>query len=392
MTDDRAAEPSPTEALRAFAARLGDLAGELESDRFPSGPADRASGVRHALRQVVMAVEGELEHADARSPSFHAYEQPWRQWGGPNPDNVYLRAAIDPAGTYRVWGDVRGVRAAIFSLVDGDMHLGKFGVFSECTLADLGVDPVDGTLEIWVTPDERAGNVMAMHPDARMLLIRQYQSDWENDRIATFNIERVDAGAGVVNPTGAGVVAALDRAGEWVARSLSFWRDYAEAARARSKPNTFGPPSTPPGGAPTIAYGAGWWEVPDGHALVITSDVPDADYWGWTIHTRWWLDSGAFDVRSTSVNHRQARADADGRYRIVVSATDPATANWIDITGNPGGLLVYRYVGARTRPVPSGELVALADLRAHLPADHAFVTPAQRAEQLRRRRVAVHAR
>jgi hypothetical protein len=92
------------------------------------------------------------------------------------------------------------------------------------------------------------------------------------------------------------------------------------------------------------------------------------------------------------VNHRQAHVDADGRYRLVVSASDPGTANWIDVTGEPGGLLVYRYVGARTRPVPAGELVAAGEVRSRVPEDHPRVTPAERAEQLRRRRVAVHAR
>jgi hypothetical protein len=381
-------DPGATAALRGLAARVLELAGTLEGEGFPADDANRAHGVRHALRQLVMAVQSEVEFGDPNRPAFHRYEQPWLQWGGPNPDNVYLRARIDPGGTYRVWGDVRGVRAAIFSLVDGDMHLGKFGVFSERTLDDFEVGE-DGALEFRIAGDERPGNVMPAHPDARMLLVRQYQSDWEHDAIATFHIERVDAMGNAAAPD---IADALERAGEWAARSLVFWRDYVDAARRRSTPNEFGPPATPPGGAPTIAYGAGWWDVPEGHALVVTSDVPDADYWGWTIHTRWWLDSGAFDARSTSLNHVQAHVDTDGRYRIVVSATDPETANWIDISGHPSGLLVYRYVGARTRPVPVAELVPLDAARARMPVDHPRVTTDARAEQLRRRRIAVHSR
>jgi len=37
------------------------------------------------------------------------------------------------------------------------------------------------------------------------------------------------------------------------------------------------PPGTPKGGAPNIAYGAGWWDLSPGEALVLTSDRPDAD-------------------------------------------------------------------------------------------------------------------
>ena len=63
-----------------------------------------------------------LEFGDPSRPAFHRYEQPWLQWGGPNPDNVYERCAIDPQGVYELRGDVRDVRQAIFSLVDGDMQ------------------------------------------------------------------------------------------------------------------------------------------------------------------------------------------------------------------------------------------------------------------------------
>ena len=114
-----------TDALRAFAAGVAELATMLETEGFPADETDRAYGVRHTLRQLVMAVQSEVEFGDPTRPRFHRYEQPWLQWGGPNPDNVYLRAAIAPEGRYRVWGNVRGVRAAIFSLVDGDMHLGS---------------------------------------------------------------------------------------------------------------------------------------------------------------------------------------------------------------------------------------------------------------------------
>ena len=72
-----------------------------------------------------------------------------------------------------------------------------------------------------------------------------------------------------------------------------------------------------------VAYGAGWWSLQDGLALVITSECPDADYWSWTIHTRYWLESGDFAHRQTSLNHRQTFVDDDGLLRIVVCTTDP---------------------------------------------------------------------
>jgi hypothetical protein len=192
--------------------------------------------------------------------------------------------------------------------------------------------------------------------------------------------------------TEAAAAEALDKAAAWVEASAPFWSDYMEGARAGMAHNAFGPPTTPPGGAPNIAYGGGWWELGPDEALVITHDVPDADYWGWTVHHRHRMDSGDFADHLTSTNGVQAEVDADGRVRLVLAHGDPGTANWIDTQGRPEGLLVYRYVGTRTRPVPEALVVPLADVGDHLPADHPRVSPDARRTQLAARRRAVLAR
>jgi hypothetical protein len=378
-------------AWSAFCARVGDLGGRLGREPFPPTEADRALCVRHVARQVVMALQAELEFGDAANPLFHRYEEPWVQWGGPNPDNVYTRAAIDPTSTYRVTGNVTGVRAALFSLVDGDMHLGRYGVFSECTLADLEVES-DGSLEVWISPERPADagrdrNWISSHADARMFLVRQYLCDWEHDRAATLTIERVETrGLPPVPLLPPEFAAALDRAATWVERSVEYWCSYVERARETLPLNAVAPPSTPRGGAPTIAYGAGWWRLGPGECLLITTDVPDADYWGWTLHHRYRLDSGDFAARSTSVNMAQVVADADGRMRLVVGAADPGVPNWIDTEDQPEGMLVYRSIGTRSRPVPDARVVAIAELREQLPDSHPAVDAEQRRVQLARRR------
>jgi hypothetical protein len=290
-----------------------------------------------------------------------------------------------------VWADVSGVREILITLVEGDMHLDEYGVYSEHSLAELEVGP-DGTLDIVISPDPHPGNWLRTDPKARMLMIRQYQYDWDHDAIATFHIERVDTrGTPPEPPTPADVVAALERAATWVERSLRYWPGYATRdATARS--NIIGPPRTPAGGAPHIAYGAGRWSLARDEALLVTSEVPDADYWNWAAHTDNQFDTGDFASRSTSINHLQAHTDADGQLRIVVAAVDPGVPNWIDTSGRPGGMLTYRLIGARTKPVPTAEVVSVANVREHLPADHPVIDAAARRDQLARRRIAVLAR
>ncbi len=386
------ADDDLTAAWHTLCERLAAIGTRIGADPFPASGTEHTVDVRHLARQLVLALQGEIEHGDPEQPSFHRYEEPWAQWGGPNPDNVYTRAAIDPTATYRVAGNVSGVRTAIISLVEGDMHLGRYGVYEERTLADLDVGS-DGALELWISPDPHHGNWMPAHPDARYLLVRQYQCDWERDRVATLAIERVDTvGVPPPPPSEGDLVAALVRAGDWVEQSVDFWCSYVERARASLPRNAMAPPGTPKGGAPNIAYGAGWWELGRDDALVITTACPDADYWGFTVHHRYRLDSGDFARRLTSINMTQAFVDADGSVRIVVAAQDPGVPNWIDTESRSEGMLVYRSVGTRTRPVPEAVVVRAAEVRAALPTAHPVVDASARREQLARRRAAVLAR
>jgi hypothetical protein len=189
-----------------------------------------------------------------------------------------------------------------------------------------------------------------------------------------------------------GLSGALVRATTWIEQSLEYWCRYVERARETLPRNSVAPPSTPRGGAPTIAYGAGWWELERGQVLLITTDVPDADYWGWTVHHRFRLDSGDFASRQTSLNMTQAFVDDDGCIRLVVAPDDPGVPNWIDTERQPEGMLVYRSIGTRTRPVPEARVVAMSNLREHLPGTHPGVDATERRERLARRRAAVLAR
>jgi hypothetical protein len=81
--------------------------------------------------------------------------------------------------------------------------------------------------------------------------------------------------------------------------------------------------------------------------------------------------------------------DRDGKARIVISAEDPGTANWLDTVGNPKGVALMRWYFTDSYPTPAARLVSVADLRALLPADTAWVTPEERRRAVDERRAAV---
>ena len=376
------------EAWRDFCDRLKAAGDAILADGFPTDPADRAEGFRWLTRLVTHATQLEVEAGDPQYPFFIRYETPHNQWGGPNPDNTYQRANVDPASSYRIWADVRGVRQAIFSLNEGEMQLGELGVWSERSLDQLEVDD-DGLLEIFLSPEQQPKNWMPSQPGGRLFTIRIYQSDWERDAAPAFHIERIGM-QGVPRPflTAAFMTRALDRSATWVERTATFWNAYTTAGWNRATPNEVAKARPAPGGADNILYGSCFWQLERDEALVIVCQKPDAQYWGFTLHTLGWLESGDFADRQTSLSGHQMHIDADGLMRIVLAQSDPGVPNWIDMGGRPRGLLVYRWVWTRNNPVPTSKKVPLSEVRAELPADHPKIDEAARRRSLSRRREA----
>jgi len=378
-------EDQAGDAWSRWVVTLAALSERLVHPDFPAYGPGRATGIRHLARQTMVALQGELEHADTRHPRLHRYELPWSQWGAPNPDNVYARCAIDPTATYVLQGNVDGVHEALFSLLEGDMHLGEHRVYAEVALTDLSTSD-DGSFELVISPEPHGGNQLVSMSGARMLLIRQYLYDWSREPVASFTIERSDtAGTPAAPPTPNGVAAALDRATTWIERSIEYWSAYVAASRDLLEHNTFTAPGTPLGGAPSIAYGGGCWELGPDELLLIELDEPDALYWNWSIHHLHWFDSGAWDQHLMSCNGHQAHVDDDGRVRLVLAHTDPGVPNWLDTEGQPMGMAVYRYVGARTKPQPTARLMRRNELPSVLPATHPTVDPQARRDHIAER-------
>ncbi|MGH0029985.1 MAG: DUF1214 domain-containing protein [Myxococcota bacterium] len=375
------------DAWRDFCDRLRAAGDRLAGEGFPDDPRGRAEGTRALSRLLVYALQQEMEAGDVDFPSFVRHQDPHNQWGGPNPDNVYLRANVDARGSYRVWcDDARGMRQAIFSLHEGDMQLGEFGVYGETSLDQMEVGE-GGRLEIVLSPDERPGNWIPMDPAARIFTVRIYTSDWQRDAVPRFHIVREGFEGALPPPLSPErLETALDRAARWVERSQAFWNQYTSAAWERGTPNVVVPAKSTRGGADHIVYGSCLWELAPDEVLLLDCEAPDADYWGFTLHTLHFLESGDFADRQTSLNDAQTHRDADGRVRVVLAHDDPGVPNWIDTEGRPRGMLVYRFVWARTRPVPEARAVPLASLRESLPADHPVIEPGERRRRLALRR------
>lgn len=383
----------PAAVWREFCSRIAEAGAAVLDDPAAAGSRNQAEGLRCLSRQLVFAVQDAVEFRDADFPALHRFDDDVTKWGGPNTDNNYLRCAIDPAGLYRLTADVTGCRDAILSLYEGDMQLGRYGVFSECALRELSLE--DGRLEVMIAPDRPAGaaNWMATNPEARYLGIRVYVCDWSTDAVPDFYIERLDrTGDRPERLTVDRMAEALEEAAGWVETSVPFWLRFIEGIRQRNGDNVLTPPIHAQGGADNIAYGGGFWNLGDDEAWLITLEPPEAFTWSIQTHTWPWFESGDLAHAQTSLNDTQAHTDRDGLVRAVVSHQDPGAPNWIDTEGRPVGMCIYRWVGASDAPAAEGAVVPLAELRGHLPADHPTVTPDERRSVMAARRRGVHRR
>jgi hypothetical protein len=373
----------------AFCDRLKAVGERILQDDFPSAPLDRAEGFRHLGRLAVFALQLHLDFADAEFPAFFRYDDDVTKWGGPNTDNHYQRAKLDPRRTYRITGNVRGLRELILSTPEGDMQLGKLRIFEERNLSQLAVAP-GGDLEVILSAQPHAGNWIPLHPDADHVCIRQYVSDWDHDPVAPLRIECVgNEGLAPPRVEPARVAEALSRAATWVERSVVYWNQWMARTRGALPDNVIGKPRAQPGGAGDVLYGGGWWKLEEEDALVIECEPPQARYWSIQLYSYPWFESLDFANRVNSLTGHQLHVDEDGRFRVVVAHRDPGVQNWLDTEGRREGLVTYRWVFSSSKPAPTSRVVKLADLRAHLPAATPPFGAASRRAQIARRRAAV---
>ena len=377
------------EAWREFCRRLEGVGERILADDFPSDPHARAEGYRHLGRLTTYALQWFLDFQDAEFPAFHRYDDDVVKWGGPNADNHYLRAKVDPRATYRLSLDTRDLRELILSTPEGEMQLDQYRVFTERSLADLDVGQ-GGTLEVILSPDEHPGNWVPLHPETDHVLVRLYVADWDRDEAPPIFIERIgNEGLAPARLEPATVEAALDHAATWIERTVVYWMRFLSLRRAGARDNVLSPPQSVPGGAADILYGAGWWKLAPDEALLIECAAPAARYWSFLLYSAPWFESLDIANRSTSLSSEQMQIDEDGRFRLAVASIDPEIPNWLDTEGRPDGLVSYRYVWSSDAPVPTSRVVKTASLRAHLPAFTPTFAAAARRDQIARRRRAI---
>ncbi|MFM8304299.1 MAG: DUF1214 domain-containing protein [Actinomycetota bacterium] len=385
---DERRDAAALDAWRQFCRRLEAVGEEALPGVTAADPADAVAAIEHIAGQVLCWTGWSVFHADPRRPRFQRQNDLITPWGGPNADNVYLHARVDAARTYRIRGRMHACEEFLLAVRAGFMHQPKWGTLFQVAASDLGIGRGD-EFELRVGGDDPGtGGWIPLPDDATMVSFREYYFDWRADEPAMMTIECLDVDAD--DPGGrldaATLAARLEDTAAGLGHSVAYWHGYLRDHRAAGRDNTFAPPLKFAKGLAVARYGECYWDLGDDEVLLVETDVPVARYWGFQCY-----DTTTFDLidpidRRATLNHEQIAVDPDGRVRLVVAATDPGVANWLDSGGRRAGLLTFRWFWSEGDPTPSTRVLPRSALRAAMPADTVLVDPeARRADQAARR-------
>lgn len=331
--------------------------------------------------------------ADPEHPSFWPIWNTASNWFAPNPDDAYYATHIAGDGVYKISGYRGTVRIADFNIGSGELipyGRDKLGP----VLADYDLDKLhigkDGSFEVILSAERPAGykgDWWKLDPRATYITVRQIAYDWLHEVDGRFTIDRLDRPASAHRQNADEIDAMLKQipsfAENWTKLSLQ----WIENVRAKGMVNkVFVHDLNDVGGYSKQKYIEGLWEMGPDEAVIWETEVPKkCRYWNVEITDMLW---SAIDYanRQSSLNGFTAKLDKDGKFRAVISATDPGVPNWLDSAGYAKGEFFGRWTDCSSTPTPIITKVKLAELRKYLPADTPVVTPEARDAAIRLRR------
>ncbi len=362
---------------------------EIANTWRPDDPAYRADVYRQIMMQFSYGYFA-FFHADPQHPDWAPLWNPVYTLQ-PNPDDIYLYAPISSEHRYRVSGDRGTVKMLAFNTqaslpgLPGEVDMtGEY--YADLDDRDLQIED-DGSFEILLCaarPADHRGNWLQIKPGATVLMVRQRSYDWLNETDANLAIECLDPVGPKQRLQPEQILERIRQMAAMPAAAMQLFYQMQNRIRETAGINVFQP--APIGGALSRQiYLPAVFEFGEGEALILETDLPAVrPYWNFQLNDPY-FNAVEYVYRLSSTNGHFARLSSDGRFRAVISLTDPGVPNWLDPAGYTEGTIYGRWYDCDSCPTPTLRRVPLAELRRHLPPDTPAVTPEERAGELRER-------
>ncbi|WP_337442236.1 DUF1214 domain-containing protein [Mycolicibacterium moriokaense] len=432
--EQRAAETANTlpVQLMKLVLQFGWMSTARQQFNLVGGPdQENTDALKQAVDEYAMGAAFQQQLLDPMTPTAVMQVAPPHSWYGQdvsgsrilydNPDTIYRFMAVNQTSSYVITGRFIGQEPhaeTTFSVLTGLSGT----TASVLTGKQLVVNP-DGSFTISVdgSPTGSGPNHIQITPDTTLIAVRNTLSDWNNQEPMSLSIERVSgppdslfAQLGgfavpfigplvtsnpllttlvslipplpVEPPLLRGAVTAVI-----MVLGLQMESTYISVATtdpttgAQRQPNVLTNPTRNAQFLATQLQSAGYFQLADDQALVLTIDPGNAGYFVVPVTNDWTITDNYWD-QQTSLNISQAKKNPDGTYTIVISPSDPGVWNWVSTGGLNQGTISIRFQAldgnSTTPPTVSSQVVSLDDLASVLPAGTTYATPQDRLDQI----------
>ena len=361
---------------------------ELANTWRPDDPAYRADVYRQTMMSLSYAYFAYF-YATPEHPDFSPIYNPVYALQ-PNPDDIYLRAPIRGDFRYRVSGNRGTCHILSFTTQRGDSgmvdDISTIGGHRDLDHRDIAID-ANGDFEIIFSAERPAGwtgDWAQIDPEATTLLVRQRMYDWENEIDPRLSIECLDPVPLKPRLTPEQIIEGVREMAKFPGRRTKAFYAIQNGVKSRVGFNVF-EVVRPKGWLSKQAYWQACFQFEPDEALVIETELPkQVLYWNLQVNDPV-FNALEYVYRLSCTNGHYAKLSSDGKFRAVISLTDPGVPNWLDPAGYTEGGLYGRWFDADSAPHPTITKVKLGELRERLPADTPVVSPQERADELARR-------
>jgi hypothetical protein len=418
--------------LMKLVLQFGWMSTAREQFAAVQGP-DQANtdALKTAVDEYAMAAAFQQQLLDPMTPTAVMQVAPPHVWYGQdvggsrilydNPDTIYRFMGVNETSSYVITGRFTGEEMPAdtsFSVLTGLSGT----TASVLTGRQLVVNP-DGSFTITVSgsPTGPGPNHIQLTSDTTLIAVRNTLSDWNEQDPMSLSIERVSGppdslfsqlGGFAVpfigplvtsNPLLTALVSLIPPLPDpppllrgavtavIMALGLQMESTYISVATTdpttgqRRQPNVLTNPTQNAQFLATQLQSAGYFQLDDGQALVVTIDPGNAGYFVVPVTNDWTITDNYWD-QQTSLNIAQSKKNADGTYTIVISPTDPGVWNWVSTGGLNQGTISIRFQNldsnSSTSPTVSSQVVSLDQLAGVLPAGTVYATPGDRLDQV----------
>lgn len=334
-----------------FCERLKAAGALVRADGNPNDLMTQALGYRFLTRILRAGLERSVDYADPQYPAFYRLADETKKILNDNPDNYYENCTVDSDFDYRIWGQRGTVRWFSIGVKAGAGNVDSMASTGEIDSSQMIFND-DGSFEIWMSKEKKAGNWLPMTDASSNIVVRQTFGNRREEKRAEFQIECLNPERPNNNLIPEELEDRLGQAMTFLENTVnlaSLWtRQYRETT-LNALPSHDQAILRAAGGDPTIHYYQSHWELAPEEALAVTIEaMPDCQTWNLQL-SNYWMESLEHRFFDVSINKFTARYEDEGAIKILIAHEDPGPThpNWLNTLGHDQGGMLGRIVGAK---------------------------------------------